>query len=227
MAGFLTHEWIAYLILKKVKIKKYLSEFDNIDDYFFGAVAPDIRYILNTGRELTHQPTGKESLFEALKSSTLSTPFVAGYETHLITDQTWSNEENWMNESIYEHYHIDPNNLIQKLTLYGLVDDYFQAKADWFFPIMCAGNIARANDFTILKKLGVSKKIIQEYKVLLEMYLKEPGIDTINILNFFPNNQDENMVEKFLDNKTTLTKFLKKFEKTAVEKSIEQLERFI
>lgn len=227
MAGFLTHEWIAHLVLKKIKIKKYLSEFENIDDYFFGAVAPDVRYTMGTERNITHKPMGEESLLEALKASTFSTPFVSGYETHLITDITWSNEKNWLDESIYEHYHIDPNNTIQKFTLYGLVDDYFQAKADWFFPIVCAGNITRANDFTILKRIGISEDNILKYKALLGIYLREPGIDTINILNFVPNNRDEDLIQEFLDNKTTVTKFLQEFEKVSVEKSIEQLERFI
>jgi len=47
MAGLLTHEWIANLVLKKLSKRDFISKDENIDDYFFGAIAPDIRYINN------------------------------------------------------------------------------------------------------------------------------------------------------------------------------------
>lgn len=178
-------------------------------------------------RSLTHRPGNEESIFNYLKASTISTPFVSGYETHLITDMVWSNEKNWMDESIYEHCNIDPNNPLQKFTLYGLVDDYFQAKADWFFPLVCAGNIARANDNGILLKLGLNTLDIIAYKSAMIIYLREPGIDTINIFNFIPNKMDEMLLQYFLENKTSLASFLQNLEKMAVEKSIESLEQYL
>ena len=39
MAGLLTHEWIAYLVLKKLSKRNFISKYANIDDYFFGAEA--------------------------------------------------------------------------------------------------------------------------------------------------------------------------------------------
>ncbi|MCR4335421.1 MAG: hypothetical protein NUV57_02685 [archaeon] len=100
MAGIFTHEWIAHLVLKKLSVKKFISKHENIDDYFFGAIAPDIRYINNSPREITHEPKGEHSLFEALKISSLSIPFIAGYETHLVVDATWANDDNSMGKSI-------------------------------------------------------------------------------------------------------------------------------
>ncbi|MDP2666684.1 MAG: hypothetical protein Q8P05_04260 [Candidatus Diapherotrites archaeon] len=227
MAGFLTHEWIAYLVLQKLKRKQIISQSENIDDYFFGAVAPDIRYSANIAREITHKPGGEESIFEMLKMSVPSFPFVAGYETHLITDIAWSNDKNWLKESIYEHYSMNANNTIQKITLYGLVDDYFQAKADWLFPYTCAGYVFRANDFEILKRIRISEKEILAYKSILIPYLREPGIDSIINLGFFPDNRDETLVAQFLDDHTSITKYLQKFEKTAVEKCVESLEKYV
>src|SRR3989344_2308669 len=83
MAGLLTHEWIANLVLKKLSKRNFISEYENIDDYFFGAIAPDIRYINNTPKETTHKPKGEKSIFEAIKASSTSMPFIVGYETHI------------------------------------------------------------------------------------------------------------------------------------------------
>ncbi|MEK6970338.1 MAG: zinc dependent phospholipase C family protein [archaeon] len=227
MAGWFTHEWIANLVLKKLKIKQFISQFENIDDYFFGAIAPDIRYVANSPRGQTHKPYDEETLINALKASTTSAPFVAGYDIHLVTDMTWANEKGWLNESIYQHYNIDPNNSIQKFTLYGLVDDYFQAEADWFLPLAYSGNILRANDTTVLMKLGFDEATITSYKSIMAGYLREPGVDTINILNFIPSNMDEIVVKNFLDKNTQLTRFIQEFKKTAVEKSVEMLEKYL
>jgi len=56
MAGLLTHEWMANLVLTKLSKRDFVSKHENIDDYFFGAIAPDIGYINNTPRETTHKP---------------------------------------------------------------------------------------------------------------------------------------------------------------------------
>ena len=227
MAGFFTHEWIANLVLQKLMSKQFLSNFENSDDYFFGAIAPDIRYITQSPRDVTHKPFGNDSLFEALKASTTSTPFVAGYETHLITDMAWSNDKNWLNQSIYERYDINPNDSAKKFALYWLVDDYFQAEADSFFPLACAGNILRANDNGILLKLGVKNNDILFYKSLLAAYFREPGINTFTKFSFVPNNLDEVLIRNILDKKTDLMNFLKEFKNAAVEKCISSLERYI
>ena len=227
MAGWLTHEWIANLVLKKLNIKKFISRSENIDDFYFGAIAPDIRYVANSPRSQTHKPFGKDTLIDALKMSSTSTPFVAGYDIHIITDMAWTNEKSWLNESIYEHYHVNPNNPIEKFTLYGLVDDYFQAEADWFFPLSCAGNIIRSDDNRILKQLGFDERSILSYKSIMAGYLREPGMDTINILNFIPNKTDEVIVRNFLDNKTKSTRYIQEFKKVAIEKSIQLLGKYL
>ena len=56
MAGLFAHELIAKLVLKKVSKRDFISRYENVDDYFFGAIAPDIRYINNSSREITHEP---------------------------------------------------------------------------------------------------------------------------------------------------------------------------
>src|SRR3989344_7550816 len=164
MAGLLTHEWIANLVLKKLSKRNFITEHENIDDYFFGTIAPDIRYINNVPREVTHRPKGEKSIFDALKMSSTSMPFIAGFETHLIVDDTWSNDNKAMGKSIYDYYGINVNNSIQKYSLYLLVDDYFQGEADWFFQFASAGNILRADDTAILKDLGINQNDILKYK---------------------------------------------------------------
>src|SRR3989344_7229653 len=118
MAGLLTHEWIAHLVLKKLSKRGFISKYENIDDYFFGAAAPDIRYINNSPREITHKPKGENSIFEALKVSSTSMPFMAGYETHLIVDSTWANDNNTMGKSIYDNYGLNANIPAQKYALF-------------------------------------------------------------------------------------------------------------
>lgn len=87
MAGLFTHELIAYLVLRKLSRRKLISKYENIDEYFFGAVAPDIRYINNSSRNTTHKPKGKNSIFKAFETR-MPLAFMAGYETHLIVDNT-------------------------------------------------------------------------------------------------------------------------------------------
>lgn len=227
MAFLFTHIWAANLVLKKLKKRQFISRFENIDDYLFGAIAPDIRYINNSPREITHKPYGENSLFKALKASSTSMPFIAGYETHLIVDAAWSNEKKWLKESIYEYYKVNPNVPVQKFALYALVDDYFQAEADWVFPLVCAGNVLRANDAGILLKFGFSEKDILAYKLAASVYLREPGFDTINILNFVPNKLDEVLIRNVLDRKTVLTKFLQEFKKVALDKCVAGLEQYL
>ncbi|MCR4335605.1 MAG: zinc dependent phospholipase C family protein [archaeon] len=227
MAGLLTHEWIANLVLKKLSKRNFISKHENIDDYFFGAIAPDIRYINNTPREITHKPKDEKSLFEAMKASSTSMPFIAGFETHLIVDSVWANDNHSMEKSIYNYYNIDVNNPIQKYSLYLLVDDSFQGKAEWFFQFQAAGNILRADDNSVLLDLGFKQEDILKYKAAAALYLREPGIDTFNFFNFFPNNFDENAIQKIADQKTSLTSFLKEFEKTSIENCREILEKYL
>lgn len=227
MAFLFTHLYIANLVLKKLKNKQVISSSENIDDYFFGAIAPDIHYINNTNREITHKPYGEDSLFEALKISSLSFPFIAGYETHLIVDDTWSNDNGTMEESIYDHFGINVNDLVQKYSLYFLVDDYFQGEADSYFNISCAKNILRANDPSILLQLGFNQETILAYKAFSAGYLRDPGIDTFNVFNLLQSNIDEAIIKQIADQIPSLKFFLKKFKEIAVENCREQLEKYI
>lgn len=227
MAGLFAHVWIASLVLKRLSKKNFISRYENIDDYFFGAIAPDIRYVVNTPRDLTHKPIGENSIFEALRISSVSMPFMAGYETHLVVDDTWSNENKSMEKSVYEYYGIDVNNSIQKYSLYLLVDDYFQGEADWLFPIISAGNIFRATDFFLLKELGFTDADIIRFKSLVAAYLREPGIDTFNVFNFEGFNFDENLFSKTTNMISSLSHFLKDFKKVSIEKCIESLEKYV
>ncbi|MFH1696459.1 MAG: hypothetical protein ABH854_00950 [Candidatus Diapherotrites archaeon] len=231
MAGLFAHELIAKLVLKKVSKRAFISRYENVDDYFFGAIAPDIRYINNSPREITHRSKGKNSIFESLEKSSTSMPFMAGYETHLIVDNTWSNDNKTMEKSIYEHYGLDAGNPLHKFSLYLLADDYFQGESGWFFQFESAGNVLRANDVSVLQNLGFSLNNILRYKSAAAFYLREPGIDTFNIFNLLPNNFDETIIRKISDQisdqKTSLTSFLKDFKKISIENCVEALGRYL
>lgn len=224
MAGLLTHAWIAHLVLKELSKKDFISKNENIDDYFFGSVAPDIRYVTRSSRDVTHRPHGERSIFEALKVSSLSVPFMAGYETHLITDDTWSNDNGLLQESIYEHFNIDANDPIQKYSLYLLVDDYFQGEAGSLFCLTTAANILRANDTAILNELGFDQDTISKYKFFVAGYLREPGIDTFSAL---PDSFGEAVLKVIADQLPPLSSFLKEFRKAAVEQSVASVESYL
>lgn len=227
MAGLLTHAWVAYLALQKLSKKSAISKNENIGDYFFGSVAPDIRYMSKLDRDVTHHPHGEKSIFEALKVSNFSFAFMAGYETHLVTDDTWSNDNGFMSESIYRHFNIDANNPIQKFSLYFLVDDYFQGEASSLFPLPVSFNILRANDTAFLTGLGFSQDTINQYKAVVAAYLREPGIDTLSPFNLFPSNFEESALKIIADQVPLSSSFLKEFKKTAVEQSVVSLERYL
>lgn len=232
MPGLFVHEWIAELVLKKISKRDYISKPQNVADYFFGAIAPDIRYVANVNRDFTHKPRGQKSIFEALSRSSISMPFLAGYETHLIADMVWSNEtfygEKSLSESVYEHYRVDVNNDIQKYALYLLVDDYFQGEAGLGFQFSVSSNVFRAQDISVLEKdFGFSPVDILKFKSLASLYLREPGIDTFLQFNFAPRNLDEFVVKNLADQLTDLSYFLIKFKTVAVDKCVASLEKYL
>ena len=226
MAGLLTHAWIAHLVLKEFSKKDFISKNENIDDYFFGSVAPDIRYLSDSMRDVTHRPYGEKSIFEALKVSSFSFAFMAGYETHLVTDDTWSNDNGLLDESIYEHFNIDANNSIQKYALYLLADDYFQGEAGSSFALATASNILRANDTAFLNGLGFNTNSISTYKFFVAEYLREPGLDHFNVFNLFPSSFEESALKAIADRLPSFS-YLKEFKKVAVEESVASLERYL
>jgi len=77
---------------------------DNRGSYYLGSTAPDIRFFISSGREETHflsldseeGASGVERMFEAhpelVEDASLSAAtksFVAGYLSHLVTDEAW------------------------------------------------------------------------------------------------------------------------------------------
>ena len=75
--------------------------------------------------------------------------------------------------------------------------------------------------------MGFNQADILKYKTAMAIYLREPGIDTVNVFNLFPSNFDEALIRKITDQKPALTSFLKEFKKTSIEKCIESLERYL
>lgn len=174
LAGLFTHCLVANQVLEELpkSYRNYFSKPENIDDYYFGSIAPDIRYTdLSLKRNVTHEPFGVNSGFEAFKASSA---FVAGYECHLKTDDAWDGEG-----GIAEFFSIDVNKIEQKLALYYFVDAYFKEKNSWFLPMMFSGNILRANDFYFLEKLGFRKEQINSYKSAALIYLNAPSTRTL------------------------------------------------
>ena len=115
---------------------------------------------------------------------------------------------------------------MHKFSLYLLVDDYLQGEADVGFQLSTAGNILRANDASVMLDLGFKQQDINWYKTIVAAYIREPGIDTFNVFNVLPNNFDETLIKKILDQKTALTSFLREFKKVSVEKCISSLKKY-
>lgn len=178
MAGWFTHLLIALRTLEKLPQSKrtLLSEFTHFDDYLFGAVAPDVRYVTGGERHITHEPKGKRSAFKAFNSST---PFIAGYESHLIADDEW--------DSVVKLFQIDVKKTEQKFALYFGVDRYFQLKSEWFLPITFSGNVIRADDLSVLVSLEFNPEQISLYKSAISSYLLIPdAISFVSFLTKFP-----------------------------------------
>ena len=132
-----------------------------------------------------------------------------------------------MGKGIYEYYSLNANNPMHKFSLYLLVDDYFQGEADLDFQLSSAGNILRANDASVMLDSGFKQQDIDWYRTIVAAYIREPGIDTFNVFNVLPNNFDEALIKKILDQKTSLTSFLREFKKISIEKCIGSLESYL
>jgi hypothetical protein len=220
-----THCYLAELVLNKINKKSNVADFDDVDDYYFGAIAPDIRYLDSSGRDKTHFPFGINRVLGNATFEKYSKAFVAGYETHLVVDDVWSNNNAGLDESIYETFNVNVNDFVQKFTLYFLVDDYFQSKSNWFFHLGALSSIIRSDRNNMLFDLGFNLAQIATYKSVAALYLREPGLDTFNVFNFAPTNLDENLIARILNQKPKLSSFLNSFVKVSVEKCRESLER--
>ena len=219
-----THCYLAEKVIKKIKKKSLLLDFNNIDDYYFGAIAPDIRYMNNSNRDITHIPFGQRNVLNNQKFAKYSSSFIAGYQTHLIVDDIWSGKDSSNGNSIYDVFGVDVNNVVQKFTLYWLVDDYFQSKSNIFFQLGAVSNIIRSDKNNLLYDLGFDLVQIASYKSLALLYFREPGLDTFNVFNFAPANLDEQLVARVLEQKKELTSFLSSFTKSSIKKCKESLE---
>jgi len=68
----------------------YLKVSDR-DNFYLGAISPDIRYFTKRPREQYH--VSLERLDELVSQSDVSESFVLGYRVHLIIDELWYTEE--------------------------------------------------------------------------------------------------------------------------------------
>lgn len=173
MAGWFAHLLVAQRVLEKLPQSKrsFLSGFSQLDDYLFGSIAPDIRYVSKVDASLTHKPFGKESAFAAFNTKT---PFVAGYETHLIADDKWAD--------IVKFFKVDTTKEEQKFALYFGIDRYLQLKSGWLSPIAFSGNIARADNVYELESLGFNQAQISAFKSIVSSYLLLP--DAASLASF-------------------------------------------
>ena len=172
MALWFVHAFLANELLNALpsKLKSSLLQKGPSADYFFGAVAPDIRYFGSMNRDVTHAPFCKKSAFEAFR---IATPFTAGYEVHLITDDVW-------NSTVVKKLKVNLNNPAEKFALYFLLDDYLQGKASPGLGSQFAQRVSGSKEYLFLSRLGFASNAVSTYQRLVAAYLLEPGIDTLH-----------------------------------------------
>lgn len=223
LAGWFAHCLVAHKVLEKLpkSYKKYFAEHENIDDYYFGSIAPDIRYTdLALNRKVTHEPFGVNSGFEAFKASSA---FVAGYECHLVVDGVWDGDG-----GIAEFFSIDVNKIEQKLALYYFVDAYFKEKNNWLMPVTFSANILRANDVFFLEKLGFSKEQINSYKNTVFLYLNSPNTSTfLKLVTGFRIPINEKAFIVLVDSFTPVDEKLEYFLEQSANDSLDAILRYL
>jgi len=224
MAFRFTHALVAFRALQKLKRKEF-SSFEHIDDFMFGSVAPDIRYLTKVGRRATHEPFGKKSAFEAFKGKGCSEAFVAGYESHLVCDAVWSGEHGGLDKDIYDFFKVDPNNPAAKFSLYFFVDDYFQGQSNWLFPLIFSGNVFRANETKALGLLNFSDAKITSFKMAAGLFLKEPGVNFVQALSLLRLPLEEKVISEMINSFTAADGYLKRFLDVSVAESAEAIQK--
>jgi hypothetical protein len=107
----------------------------------------------------------------------------------------------------------------------GKIDDYyFQAEAHSFSPLQYLLNLSQSNQHNLLFDLDFNPLEVTSYRVGSLLYLREPGIDTINIFSFITFNLEEKAVRSILNQKPNLTSFLRKFKKESIKRCVDSLE---
>lgn len=225
MAFWFTHALVAFTALQKLEKQSGFSSFDQIDDYLLGSVAPDIRYLKNVSRHITHEPFGKKSAFEAFEGRKCSEAFLAGYESHLVCDRVWAGEyKELLEKNVYEFFNVNPNNLAQKFSLYFFVDDYFQGESNWLFPLIFAGNVFRANETKALRLLNFNELEINSFKLAASIFLKEPGANFSQALKLLRIPLEEKILSETIKRFTPAGNYLKRFLKVSAKESAEAIQ---
>ncbi|MFH1586666.1 MAG: hypothetical protein ABID38_02320 [Candidatus Diapherotrites archaeon] len=219
MAFWFTHALVAFGALQKLEKKDEFSSFEQIDDYLFGAVAPDIRYLGDRGRNATHEPFGGKSAFEAFHGKNCSAAFLSGYESHLVCDKIWGGESEELKESVYDFFNLNPSNLAEKFSLYFFVDDYFQGQGNWFYPLLFAGNVFRANETTALRLLDFNDNEINSFKLAASLFLKEPGMNFFQALNLARIPLEEKAMSEIVKSFTSADEYLNRFLEISIGES--------
>ena len=172
MAGWFTHLLIADAVAEKMGAKPaFLAEEPSLNDFIFGSIAPDVRYMAAVEKKETHVPNGDRNAFRVFKSNPA---FAAGYQIHLIADQNWG--------EVVDFFGLKNSSRADTFGLNFGVDRFFQENSDPSLSSKFYKCIANSNAVPELKPLGFNFVEIAAFKLLVSTYISSHDLE--NVLPF-------------------------------------------
>ncbi len=170
---------------------------ENLKEYYWGAIAPDIRYLAAVQREQTHIPPQK--VVEFISRYPNLKPFLQGYLVHCLSDEIY------LKEIFFQHF---PFSLLRSKLSHqhiAVILELFcfeNEKLD--IPIS-----GRHNE--VLSELGLSESISARLSHSIRQYVSVPGEIRLSELFRLLGPKDNSRVEKYANAATSFQKnwFLK------------------
>lgn len=150
MPNFYSHLVLAKIFLEKNYFGNSLEELD-LNNFYFGAVSPDIGYFSGIERKITHfyEDNPKDFFDEGTFSKN---SFLKGYLYHLNIDNVWKYKIR-----LKKTINIEENSKIYKY-LDEFLKNKFNVDFDYFLPFILNGNCE------FLKKFGIQKETCEIWK---------------------------------------------------------------
>lgn len=138
---------------------------ENLTDYFWGAIAPDIRYVARIPRETTHK--NKAQLQELFQKYPHQKSFIQGYQVHCLLDYVD------LTDVAYQYVPLRwLKKVAPKLALHRQITLFFELYCIHTYP---NGIRIEGQTNEILSDLGITALQIQQFLAIMQPYYTKPG----------------------------------------------------
>lgn len=143
---------------------------ENRQEYFWGTVAPDIRYLANMRRAQTH--LGQDRLKELEAGYPHLRPFLLGYQVHVLIDQFAQEDIAQMVTAAF------PLNLLKKMLRRTIAPEQMIMLVEMYYlQSASVGEALAGQHNAVLSDLGITPEQTRRYQQALQEYFGNRSFD--------------------------------------------------